>query len=64
MSVSYPNPNPNPNPNQVVEVGESYGECTALACSSCGRYVGMGSRGGGIVVRYLVITPYLAAAVT
>ena len=35
---------------QMLEVNESYGECSALACSSCGRYVAMGSRGGGIVV--------------
>ena len=42
---------------QVVEVGESHGECTALAGSSCGRYIAMGTRGGGIVVWDLTQRP-------
>ena len=44
---------------QVLEVGDSRGECTALACSSCGRYLGMGTRGGGIVVWDLTQRPPL-----
>ena len=29
------------------------GECTSLSCSSCGRLVAMGCRGGGVIVHSL-----------
>ena len=35
---------------QTIDLKESHGECTALSCSSDGRYIAMGSRGGGLAV--------------